>query len=69
MESFGFWRIEEATVTRREREARDHAIVAARRRGVSCPKLAESYGLTPQRIRQMVMDWDDVPSVPRITRT
>jgi hypothetical protein len=52
-------------VTRRERESRDHAIVAARRRGVSCVKLAEAYGLTPQRIGQIAAEWADVPSVPR----
>lgn len=52
-------------MTRRERDARDHAIVAARRRGVSSVKLAESYGLTPQRIGQIVAEWDDIPSVPR----
>jgi hypothetical protein len=52
-------------VTRREREERDHAIVAARRRGVSCVKLAGTYGLTPQRVGQIVADWDEVPSVPR----
>jgi hypothetical protein len=52
-------------VTRRERDARDHAIVAARRRGVSCAKLAVTHGLTPQRISQIVADWDDLPSVPR----
>jgi hypothetical protein len=52
-------------VTRREREARDHAIVAARRRGVTCARLAATYGLTPQRIGQIAADWEDVPSVPR----
>lgn len=52
-------------MSRREREARDHAIVAARRRGVSSAKLAESYGLTRQRVAQIVAAWDDVPSVPR----
>jgi hypothetical protein len=52
-------------VTRREREARDHAIVAARRRGVSAVKLAETYSLTRQRVAQIVAEWDDVPSVPR----
>jgi hypothetical protein len=52
-------------MTRREREARDHAIVAAYRRGVPGAKLAESHGLTRQRVQQIVAGWDDLPSIPR----
>lgn len=52
-------------MNRREREARDHAIVAARRRGVSGAKLAAQYGLTRQRVSQIVREWEDVPSIPR----
>jgi hypothetical protein len=50
---------------RREREARDNAIVAAYRRGVSAERLAESHGLTPRRVFQIVEAWADLPSIPR----
>lgn len=52
-------------VTRREREARDHSIVAAYRRGVPAVKLAETHGLTRQRVNQIVSEWADLPSIPR----
>ena len=39
--------------------------MAAFRRGVSAPKIAEAEGLTRQRVYQVVEAWDDVPSVPR----
>jgi hypothetical protein len=52
-------------MTRRERDARDHAIVAAYRRGVPSAKLAETYGITQQRVGQIVRKWADLPSIPR----
>jgi hypothetical protein len=52
-------------MTRREREERDHAIVAAYRRGVPAAKIAGTYGLTRQRVQQIVAGWDDLPSIPR----
>jgi hypothetical protein len=52
-------------VTRRERDARDNGIVAAYRRGVPAAKIAESHGLTRQRVGQIVAGWADLPSIPR----
>lgn len=52
-------------MTRREREARDHEIVAAYRRGVPAARIGESYGLTRQRVQQIVSEWADLPSIPR----
>jgi hypothetical protein len=52
-------------MTRRERDARNHAIVAAYRRGVPASKLADSHGITRQAIHKIVKGWDDLPSIPR----
>jgi hypothetical protein len=52
-------------VTRRERDERNHAIVAAYRRGVPAPKLAASHGMTRQAVYKIVRGWDDLPSIPR----
>jgi hypothetical protein len=52
-------------VTRRERDRRNEAIVAAYRRGVPVIKLASTHGLTRQAIHKIVRGWDDLPSIPR----
>jgi hypothetical protein len=52
-------------VTKRERMARDLAIVEARRRGVPPAKLAEAHSMTVRRVHQIAADWDDLPSVPK----
>jgi hypothetical protein len=49
----------------RERAARNHAIVAAYRRGVPAARLAATYNLSRQQIHSIVKDWDDLPSIPR----
>lgn len=52
-------------VTKRERMARDLAIVEARRRGVPKVKIAERYGMTVRRVEQIAASWDDLPSIPK----
>lgn len=52
-------------MNRRERDARDLAIVEARRRNVPVAKLAQAYRLTVRRVQQITATYDDVPSVPR----
>jgi hypothetical protein len=51
-------------MNRRERDARNHEIVAAYRRNVPAAKLAETYGITRQAVWKIVRSWDDLPSLP-----
>ena len=63
--NFFFRGLEGEGVTRRERMARDMAIVEARRRGVPATKLATTHELTVRRVQQIAADWDDLPSIPK----
>lgn len=51
-------------MTRRERDERARAIVAAKRRGVSTAKLATDYGITRQAVNAIVKRYRDEPSIP-----